>query len=261
MPDTTKIYDNQLKEDYINVNSIGVAGGVPALDENVKIYIENLPDNLTTLVVDGTLTNKGIVQLSNNYAGTSQSLAVTEKALSDGLGSVRTFMTKSIIYSVDEGNLVAGSRLLDATEHWPTTSIYGITLYKNGLYQNAGLDFTPDSITKTVELTVAAAATDRYTLIFDMLLNGDTFGAAGFYNKLEIDEKLALKANIKSPTFTGVPKAPTNTTVTDSTNQIATNEFVDNAFEYYTGNHRIVVSPTTPTGTYSKYDVWIKTQF
>lgn len=39
-------------------------------------------------VSSATTTSTGVVQLSNSYSGTSQTLAVTEKALSDGIASI-----------------------------------------------------------------------------------------------------------------------------------------------------------------------------
>ena len=71
----------------------------------------------------------------------------------------------------------------------------------------------------------------------------------------------ALKANINSPALTGTPTSPTNTTATNNSNQIATNQFVQNAFSYYMGGRKIVVSNSVPTGTFSKYDIWFETEF
>lgn len=260
-PITTKIYNNQLKETYVKIELIGAPNGVAGLDANSRVALANMPLDVTPLVVDASTTTKGIVRLSNSYTGSNQTLAATEKALADGISSVRTFVTKSIIFSVATGNLTAGATVLNTVADWPTTGIYGIWLYKNGLYQNNGIDFTPDTLSKTIGLTTAATASDRYTVVFDMLLNGDTFGSVGFYNKTEIDGKLALKADINSPALTGTPTSPTNTTATNNSNQIATNQFVQNAFSYYMGGRKIVVSNSVPTGTFSKYDIWFETEF
>lgn len=45
---------------------------------------------------DATTSQKGFTQLSNNYAGTSQVLATTEKALSDGLATKQNTLTNPI---------------------------------------------------------------------------------------------------------------------------------------------------------------------
>lgn len=55
----------------------------------------------TASIADATTSGKGAVQLSNSYTGSSQTLATTEKALSDGLGTKENTLTK--------GNLSAGS--------------------------------------------------------------------------------------------------------------------------------------------------------
>ena len=41
---------------------------------------------------DATTSSKGAVQLSNSYNGTSQALAITEKAISDGLAMLNTLL-------------------------------------------------------------------------------------------------------------------------------------------------------------------------
>lgn len=52
-------------------------------------------DNIT--IPDGTTAQKGIVQLSNSTSGSSQTLAATEKAVSDALAQAKAY--------VDQGNL------------------------------------------------------------------------------------------------------------------------------------------------------------
>lgn len=52
-----------------------------------KTYVYNGTAWIAGGVVDATTSNKGIVQLSNTYNGTSEVLATTEKALSDGLAT------------------------------------------------------------------------------------------------------------------------------------------------------------------------------
>jgi len=56
-----------------------------------------------------------------------------------------------------------------------------------------------------------------------------------------VQDQLALKANIASPTFTGVPAAPTAAATTNTT-QIATTEFVQSAIATYDP-----VAPVGPT--------------
>lgn len=52
------------------------------------------------------------------------------------------------------------------------------------------------------------------------------YGITDAYNKTEVDNKIQLKANIISPQFIGIPKAPTASIGTNNT-QIATTEFVN----------------------------------
>lgn len=261
MAETTKIHDLQLQEDYIKTERIGAPNGVVGLNEVARINMENMPTDVTPLVVDATIDNKGKTQLSNSYSGTSQSLAVTEKALSDGIASIRTFITRSNVYSVALGNLTNGSNIINVMDIWPSEILYGIWVFKNGLYQNHDVDWSADILTKTIKLTTPTTINDQYTVVFDIVLNGDTFGSSGFYTKAEMDYYLNLKADKESPTLTGTPLSTTNSTPTDNSKQIATDEFVQNAFEYYIGSQRIIVSSTEPVGTFNKYDIWIRPEF
>lgn len=56
-------------------------------------------------------------------------------------------------------------------------------------------------------------------------VNVNTIDTTTLYTKTEVDNALALKSNINSPTFTGVPSAPTAAASTNTT-QIATTAFV-----------------------------------
>ena len=58
---------------------------------------------LNIAVPSATITSTGVTRLSNSYVGTSQVLATTEKALSDGLGTKENTLTK--------GNLTTSSPL------------------------------------------------------------------------------------------------------------------------------------------------------
>lgn len=56
-------------------------------------------------------------------------------------------------------------------------------------------------------------------------VNVTTIDIATLYTKTEVDNALALKSNLNSPTFTGIPSAPTAAAATNTT-QIATTAFV-----------------------------------
>lgn len=76
-------------------------------------------------ITDATTSAKGAVQLSNSYAGVSQSLATTEKALTDGLATKATGsgLTMGKIYLTNSGEIIstaAGSFTLtfDRINEW-----------------------------------------------------------------------------------------------------------------------------------------------
>jgi hypothetical protein len=60
-------------------------------------------------IIDGDLTRKGAVQLSNSYAGTLQTKATTEKALSDGLAHVTQLVDANANVTVKSVDNTAGS--------------------------------------------------------------------------------------------------------------------------------------------------------
>jgi len=79
----------------------GVQKGISATYNFARkvIDFEVLVDDETIVIneanelyaVDGSTEQKGVIQLSNNYDSISESLAVTEKALFDGLSSISSF--------------------------------------------------------------------------------------------------------------------------------------------------------------------------
>lgn len=92
-------------------------------------------------------------------------------------------------------------------------------VYLNGVLLLRGTDYTAtDGL--TVVLTSAAASGD---VIEILCLNN--FTSVDTYTQSQIDTALALKANIASPTLTGIPTAPTAAVDTNTT-QLATTAFV-----------------------------------
>lgn len=91
----------------------------------------------------------------------------------------------------------------------------------------------------------------------DLSTNLETKLSSVDSNISNLSDSIALKANIASPAFTGVPTAPTAAEGT-STTQIATTEFVMNAMSGGGGGGgNIVISPTQPSGQ-SEGDFWYK---
>lgn len=254
----TRIYNEQLKEYYIKNERINIANGVAGLDDTTKLPIALIPTHITDTIDTATLTTRGVTTLSNSYTGTLQTVAVTEKALSDGLASVRTFYTIVETFRQSTGDITTGQSVISLSASWPTSDIFGITIYRNGLYKNKTLDFTVNSMDKTLTLVTPVAANDIISVVFDCLLNAEVIEAANCYNKIDIDQQMSLKANIDSPSLTGIPLSITNSTVKDNSNQIATDAFVNNAFTYYLNNIRITVGNTEPTSP-TTGDLWVDT--
>jgi hypothetical protein len=92
-------------------------------------------------------------------------------------------------------------------------------VYLNGVLLLRGTDYTAtDGL--TVVLSTAATTNDVVEIVALNVLN-----VANTYSISQIDSALTLKANLASPTFTGVPAAPTANVGTNTT-QIATTAFV-----------------------------------
>jgi hypothetical protein len=112
-------------------------------------------------------------------------------------------------------------------------------VYLNGVLLLRGTDYTAtDGL--TVVLSTAATTNDVVEIVALNVLN-----VANTYTSSQIDTSLALKANIASPTFTGVPAAPTATSGTNTT-QIATTAFVSTEISTKLDK---VISSNAQTGT------------
>lgn len=75
---------------------------------------------------------------------------------------------------------------------------------------------------------IAEGATSNAGTITGVTMNGISKGTSGVVDLGTVVTDVSGKANLASPTFTGVPKAPTATAGTNST-QLATTEFVGTA--------------------------------
>ena len=73
----------------------------------------------------------------------------------------------------------------------------------------------------------AGEVTIQYRADTKLYIDNHSGGTVDAYTKAETDAKLALKANLASPAFTGNPTAPTQSTSTNNT-RIATTAFVQN---------------------------------
>lgn len=93
--------------DIVQANLTGVVIGPSSATNNRVAAFDGATGKLIKdsgyLAQDASTTQKGFTQLSNLYNGTSQTLATTEKALSDGLATKEPTLTK--------GNLTANSPL------------------------------------------------------------------------------------------------------------------------------------------------------
>ena len=93
--------------DIVQANLTGVVIGPSSATDNRIAAFDGTTGKLIKdsgyLAQDASTTQKGFTQLSNSYVGTSQTLATTEKALSDGLATKEPTLTK--------GNLSATSPL------------------------------------------------------------------------------------------------------------------------------------------------------
>lgn len=97
-------------------------------------------------------------------------------------------------------------------------------VYLNGILLVGGVDYTAtDGL--TISLTESGVSGDVIEVRSTVNLNSISFDG---YNVSETDALLNLKSNINSPTFTGIPSAPTAVSGTN-TNQIATTQFVNTA--------------------------------
>lgn len=239
----TEIYDNQLKESYLFTNLINTANGVAGLDNSTKLSISLIPDitNNTDVIKEASTIQKGIVQLSGSYTGSNENLAVNEKALSTGLSNVRTYFTDSNIFTVANGDINVGQTIINISNIWPTTELFGVSVYRNGLYQNDTIDFHLDAIDKSLVLSSGVISNEKITVVFDWLLNAEVLNTNLYHNA----------------GLTGIPTAPTASDILSDTNQIATTAFVQNAFSYYIGGHQIIVSETEPIGLFNDNDIWI----
>lgn len=91
----------------------------------------------------------------------------------------------------------------------------------------------------------------------DLSTNLETKLSSVDSNISDLSDSIALKANIASPAFTGVPTAPTASAETNTT-QIATTAFVQEALsEVGGGGTTVFVQSETPSGAKTG-DLWYK---
>jgi hypothetical protein len=93
------------------------------------------------------------------------------------------------------------------------------SVYLNGILLLSGIDYTA---TDGLSISLESAAQEGDVL---EVISPNTFNIANLYDKQEVDILLSNKAETDSPSFTGVPSAPTAETGTNTT-QIATTSFV-----------------------------------
>jgi len=122
-----------------------------------------------------------------------------------------------------------------------------IEIFLNGV-RLASTDFTATTGTSVV-LTVPATLGDNVQ-IKTQNINGLVDG----YSNVEVDALLNLKANLASPSFTGLPTLPTGTiavtqTVGDSSTKVATTAFVKAVVDAKFVNTVLTGTPTAPTAT------------
>lgn len=71
----------------------------PADMNEIGTEINQLRTDVDNIEIpDGTTTAKGIVQLSNSTSGSSQTLAATEKAVSDALAQAKAYVDQENLW-------------------------------------------------------------------------------------------------------------------------------------------------------------------
>lgn len=150
----------------------------------------------------------------------------------DNKQSVRVATTGSITLSgtqtLDGVAVAAGDRVLVKDQE--TGAANGIYIAATGNWARAADADVSTEVTPGLLVAVeegSANANTLWQLITDapIALGSTPLQFAPFYNNAQINNLLALKANVKSPAFTDKPTAPTADTGT-STDQLATTAFV-----------------------------------
>lgn len=95
---TGYLVDDATVQTVSNKTFVGATFDVPDIDDFTLAQHDHGSTPKGGAIIDGTLTQKGAVQLSNSYVGTIQTKATTEKALSDGLQAY-TLKAKQLIDS------------------------------------------------------------------------------------------------------------------------------------------------------------------
>ena len=161
------------------------------------------------------------------------------------------------------GNFEKGLYVYDGTA-WQTGDISSITAGTGLAGGGSGGDITL-SLSTATQNTLAASASTTYvnakTWPFSVITSTPTtlagYGITDAYTKTTIDSSLALKANLASPTFTGVVTVPTPVNSTDAT----TKTYVDTADALkaplasptFTGTVTVPTPATTTAATTKTY--------
>ncbi|MFK3681800.1 phage tail protein [Pseudomonas sp. NPDC088890] len=127
-------------------------------------------------------------------------------------------VTPGLLVMVERGTVnsdTAWQLLTDATIALGVTGLtFGLAFGRTGIVAGTYRSVTVDIYGRVVAATNPTTAAG--------------YGLTDVYTKTQVDQALALKASLASPTFTGVPTAPTPAAGTN-TNQLANTAFVQNA--------------------------------
>lgn len=236
----SKLYNHY----FVLTEDKDIANGVPSLDENTKIPLNEL--------YEATTTSKGITLLTDSVNSSSTTTAATPnsvKTVNDNLISEISRATNAE-NNLDSKKLdkttVASSNTLGLVKSGNDITVdssgnVSVNDYSHNHTVSNISDLTAtaseinvlDGITaSTTELNYTNGVTSNIQTQLNSKSDTEHTHDNRYYTQNETDTKLNTKAPLASPAFTGTPKAPTASADTNTT-QLATTAFVQTA----TSNH------------------------
>lgn len=232
----SKLYNHY----FVLTEDKDIANGVPSLDENTKIPLNEL--------YEATTASKGITLLTDSVNSSSTTTAATPnsvKTVNDNLISEISRATNAE-NNLDSKKLdkttVASSNTLGLVKSGNDITVdssgnVSVNDYSHNHTVSNISDLTAtaseinvlDGITaSTTELNYTNGVTSNIQTQLNSKSDTEHTHDNRYYTQNETDTKLNTKAPLASPAFTGTPKAPTASADTNTT-QLATTAFVQTA--------------------------------
>ena len=231
-------------------------------DSSIKIQTNPGGSTVDSLTVDGITGNVSVRGMPTTPLGVAtKSYVDYVKSVTDAdLESNVTILTTAINNNVSAINNTIGA--LDLRVEQNEQDIVDLFLLDSVKAPKDSPDFVgvPTAPTASIGTDTTQVATTEYVMAQDSARKSSTdidIAANVAAINADMTGRLALKANVASPAFTGTPTAP-NPVFGANTAQVATTQFVQIATKYWDGSKKIISTDYPDPGQGNIGDFWFR---